>query len=273
MMFIPVKKSLLVAAITTVSLFASAEVLVHETFDYPNGGFNGRNGGTGFTSSWVNYQLNADARQQIIDQRAVMSTQPGWSSATRRFNAIDYSDGGAFYFSYNIEVLEYTAITSTSYLDALVFMSGGSGVFQTGFNYNSSGYAMNSQVLGSGNPSGHYGTRYATAGTELFVVGKFSYDKDSKMATISYWIDPEEAGAQPLYSASWLIENPTVIDGLRLQRFDNDNHASSSTSFGNIIIGTDWDSVVPAIPEPAHAVALLGVAMMVVGVSRYCRRR
>lgn len=273
MMLNPIKKCLLLAGVVGLSLSASAGILVQETFDYPNGIFNGRSGGTGFTTNWSNFSQPGTPALIIDDGRVLTSSTPGWASATRKFNPIDYSAGGEFYFSYSVEVTNLSLPASSSALDALNFMADGKVIFDSGLYFQSNGYIMRSEVVGSGNPISNVGTRYTTAGHDLFIVGKFSYDEGSKLATLSYWINPDEAGAQPLYSTSWTIETPVAFDAIRIQRYDGNNINTSTVAFGDIKIGTDWASVVPAIPEPSHAVALIGVlAIVAAGVIRRRRR-
>lgn len=238
----------------------SADVLVEETFNYPDGNLSGKSGGTGFSGNW-SFGTNGTGTVTVTNDAAVISGgNTTW--ATRYINPVS---SPSFYFSYNISGSETTAVTSRSFLDVLVFKSGSSTLFQTGMYYDT--YGLRLRATAGGVDTNLTTAATTTLDTVYTVVGKLTFNDGAGNAVLSIWINPTDESSPATYTQSWL-SSPTSISQLVLQRYDSYViGAGSSTMFDDIRIGTDWTSV-SSIPEPSTAAAFAGAAGLVLAAMK-----
>lgn len=244
----------------------AAGLIVEESFDYTNNQtLSGKNGGSGFAGAW-SYNALTGSAAITTNANGVTVGGPG-NVYARRAVDLNTTNAGTFYFSYTISgsLLTYPEGTN-SLTDILQFRSGveGSGnypeLFWTGLFYNKDGIRIrvnssgktNSTILGAG----------STKSNKVYtIVGQFTFNDGTGNAVLNVWLlDPENPSADPDYTNSW-ASSITDITQIQIVRSDGSlSGGGASTTFGDIRIGTDWNSVTSAIPEPGTAGVILGSA-------------
>lgn len=264
----------LVCALAVTAPLLKADLLVQETFSYANGALDGQNGGTGFAGAWS----GAAARWTVADGVAKVGGT-GNGSVTRELNKISLSTNNTVYFSFDLTVLSSGATAPMN--DALAFegWNGTSTVslFGLGIAHNATTTQVRSTYSTSTTPNGTYNNfgndALLTGGATNTLVVKLSYTPNSTSATLSFWMNPEKETDATFRSVNILVDqNLQSISSLVLRRQDGTAAGAVGTSFDNIRIGTDWDSVTAStIPEPGVFAATAGAAAL--GIALTARRR
>ena len=93
--------------------------------------------------------------------------------------------------------------------------------------------------------------------TTTQIVGKLSFNGGTA-SELTLWLNPTEESSPTAYVTTW-NSGQTSMSRVELLRFvfGNGATATASSSYDNLRVGTDWNSV--AIPEPSTA-ALAGLA-------------
>lgn len=240
----------------------TATVLVTEVFDYADGTLNGKSGGTGFSGNW---SVGANGTGTVTVSGGAAVVTGIYSTWGTRALSLASSSSSSFYFSYDISSSAAATLATGSFVDALLFKSGGATLFRTGIYYYKDGF----RLQGTGGSTSSYLTTLAatTVNTVYTVVGKFTFDDGAGNAVLSIWINPTTEASAPTYTSTW-ASTATSVTSIVLQRFDDNGYGGgSSTVFDDIVIGADWASVT-AIPEPRTAAALAGMAGFVLVAAR-----
>jgi hypothetical protein len=231
-----------VAVLTLATLFGSASlshatVLVSDNFNYPNGGLNLQNGGTGWGGNvWFNTSAN-------VTNGVAGGT--GDSTAKRNF-AASLGSTGTIWVSFDWG--NSAAPTENSSYGGLTFYNG------------TSDGGTESFLIGNTWPGTGHGLWRMTgsaATTELNYPGmKTAVAKlDLAAGTASLWVgatgSPVDVSGAAMATATGL--NLANLGGVRI--LGADFGGSVSQSFDNLVIGTDMTDVA-AVPEPSAA--LLG---------------
>lgn len=250
----------------------SAALLVNESFDYVDGNLSGQNGGTGFTGAW-SVSGSGTITETVAGGLASLSGNSGTATASRTFSSAITSAGtSSFYFSFDVDVTALGSAVlsgSHSFSDTLSFLSG-STVFSTSMFMTSSGYRLR-EAYNGGSTTAYINGNSTTTGVTYTVVGAFTFDTGAGEASLTIWLNPtSQASTSVTYTWTSTV---TSITGISLARSDGFNVASgTTTTFDNIRVGTDWNSVTSSsVPEPASCAVLLGLA--VAGLTVATRRR
>lgn len=104
---------LLICSIMSASLMA--EILLYDSFEYPAGPLNTRNGGTGWSGAWATTTYNVV--ESSLAMPNLLFTPKGGSAVgkgdiNRLFSGIDFSQDGVYYISYLCRRTGWTSATS-----------------------------------------------------------------------------------------------------------------------------------------------------------------
>jgi hypothetical protein len=257
-----------------------AALLAYDGFDYTAGAINGDNGGQGWSGAWVgtsaaNVVSGANLSYvgggiSVIGSGSALSITGGSEGALNRGFA-GTNTGGEIYFSFLFQAVAGSGNEfSHFYLsnDADRFNSGGVGDFSTVGGNADFGARVNDGTNDTTVPS----SISYTLGTTYLLVGRLSTDgavgAAGEIDRVELWVNPTSLTP----GTASAIANAST--GLTLADFDI--FSSRTVNFADtdeirideLRIGTDFASVVNAVPEPS--VALMAV---VGGVALLVRRR
>ncbi len=229
---------------------AAQTPLLADSFDYPDGPVNGRNGGTGaWTAGWNNGANTVSvsggkltASSAVSTFRNVDPTATAWAS-----------DGASVYLSATA-----SAVNGSSLAVAAVGVPGGFLAIGGG--------VKNGQFILNGVPLGA-GTGTATPGVEYQIVIRVTrHDGGNDEAAL--WVNPTAVTDAPLVTnmADYLPAGTTGLD-VAIPFFDG-----GGGTIDDFRVGTTFESVTVA-PEPATCTLLAAAAVGAAGGVRRLRRR
>lgn len=244
-------KFLLVCLLTSLSslpLFAG--VLVEEDFNYPNGNLAGKSGAEGL-GTWGFGGTNGTGTITVDSDKAVLS---GTNATWIRNDFAVATSNSVIYFSYDIATVSAPTLASGSITDTVRFRtSAGNDILSVGKRYDATGQYL-SLGLGNAAPSS---VAVAMTSATTQIVGKLSFNGGTG-SELTLWLNPTTEASPTAYVTTW-NSGQTSMGRIELLRFVFGNGATTaaSSSYDNIRVGTDWNSV--AVPEPTTA-ALAGLA-------------
>lgn len=242
---------------------AQASLIVSESFDYASGALAGGTGGTGWSGAWTAFGNGSSATVQTgslgytagsddlltAGNKAYVTTTSGTSGVSRTL-ASGFSDATTHtvYLSFTFNWDEGTRFFG------LQLYNGGTSVAE--FNKLSGQTNFRIQSATSG------GTAIVTDTTYLAVV-RIDFNASGN-DTLSLFINPSSFDTEPVTASSSISAASLGFDTIRLATgFTSGSFTTAAAAFDEIRIGTSYADVVPsAIPEPASAAALLGVAAL-----------
>lgn len=256
------KLIVLVCAVLLAGVSSSrAGLLAWDTFSYGDGSLTG-NGGAGFSNSWSGGSSSGGTGTWSVNSGAasVTGTRDTWRSRT-----FESSITESFYFSVDLSAVAASAIEGSN-TDVLLFRSGTDIVFGVGVSY----HADNGIRAYLRINNGDYNNPLPASDSINTIVGRVTFNENNTW-TVSLWLNPESE-ASSTYRSMTTATTYSSITGLTLQRYDSGSRgANTTTTFDNIVVGTDWTSVTTAIPESGSFAVLAGV--WVFGSSLVIRRR
>jgi PEP-CTERM putative exosortase interaction domain len=245
---------------------AQASLIVSESFDYSSGTLAGANGGTGWNGAWTAFGTGSNATVQTgsldytagsddlltAGNKAYVTTTSGTSGVGRSL-ATAFSDATTqtIYLSFAFNWDEGTRFFGLHLVNdstAVVEFNKFSGQTQTSF-----GIQQNSGG----------GVTAISTDTTYFVVARIDFNASGN-DTVRLYVNPASLDTEPLTASSTYSTASISFNAIRLATgFTSGSVTTAATAFDEIRIGTSYADVVPsAIPEPASAAALLGVAAL-----------
>ena len=249
---------------------AQADLLFSDGFNYNTGALGGNvNPGTGNTWGPGGANLTiasgnltySGLQDQGGNELSVVNGAAG--TATNGFAAVT---SGTIYYSF---LLDCTAAPGgNSYLTSLnpgtSVPNGGSDALSVYIYSNTTGYRLGLRTGGASTVTTSSSSPLSV-GTTYFVVAE--YDFGATLASL--WLDPTAGAAQPTATLTLAPTTaPTSIDNVG---FKSQSTAGASYLVDNLYIGTTWEDVTPAVPEPSTFV-LGGLGMLGLAFIRRFRR-
>lgn len=277
-----------------------AELLVHESFDYPAGDFiHGKSGGTGWgtlsTRNWSDDLDGATAPEGDVVHTTGLgapglfsagnalfstSTATHLSQASRRHNTLPAPNGTSYWVSFLMQlqtIPESGALGEQSgFIDFRAGASGGSlsvGLFmeQTRLGFQDGGGTMGMTLS---NTTVQVGQTYHLVLRIDFKQPNDPFSEDPTTSqfneTVTLWIDPTPGAVTPSDASGFQSSNINIHDGTssQLQRMTLLTRGNGwGWLFDEIRIGTTFGDVSP-VPEP-HGILLVALG----GLLLFRRRR
>lgn len=237
---------------------AQAAATVYESFDYSVGSVVGQNGGIGWSGAWTAFgSPNATVQAGSLaygdlptdGNKAYVTTTSGTSGVSR-----------------SLETAFSDATTQTLYLSFAFNWDEGTRFFGLHLVNGSTSVVEFNKFSGQAN----FGIQQNTGGgvtaistdTTYFVVARIDFNASGN-DTVRLYVNPASLDAEPLTASSTYSTASISFNAIRLSTgFTSGSVTTAATAFDEIRIGTSYSDVVSAIPEPATASMLVGIAAL-----------
>lgn len=240
------------------STSAQAAATVYESFDYSVGSVAGQNGGTGWSGAWTAFGSPTATVQTgslgygdlpTDGNKAYVTTTSGTSGVSRPL-ATTFSDATTHtvYLSFAFNWDEGTRFFG------LQLYNGASSVVEFNKFANQTNFGIQQASTG--------GVTAISTDTTYFVVARIDFNAAGN-DTVRLYVNPSSLETEPLTASSTYSTASISFDAIRLATgFAQSGQTTAATAFDEIRIGTSYADVVSAIPEPATASALVGIAAL-----------
>lgn len=237
---------------------AQAAATVYESFDYSGGSVAGQNGGTGWSGAWTAFGTGPSATVQTGSlgygdlptdgNKAYVTTTSGTSGVIRSLET-SFSD----------------ATTQTVYLSFAFNWDEGTRFFGLHLVNDSTAVEFN-KFSGQSNfgiqQNSGGGVTAISTDTTYFVVARIDFNASGN-DTVRLYVNPASLETEPLTASSTYSTASISFNAIRLSTgFTSGSITTAATAFDEIRIGTSYSDVVSAIPEPATASMLVGIAAL-----------
>lgn len=238
---------------------AQAAATVYESFDYSVGSVAGQNGGTGWSGAWTAFGTGSSATVQTGSlaygdlptdgNKAYVTTTSGTSGVGRSLETA-FSDATTqtIYLSFAFNWDEGTRFFGLQLLNgstSVVEFNKFSGQTNFGIQQNTGG-----------------GVTAISTDTTYFVVARIDFNASGN-DTVRLYVNPASLDTEPLTASSTYSTASISFNAIRLSTgFTSGSVTTAATAFDEIRIGTSYSDVVSAIPEPATASMLVGLAAL-----------
>lgn len=238
---------------------AQAAASVYESFEYSVGSLAGQNGGIGWSGAWTSFGTGPSATVQAGSlaygdlptdgNKAYVTTTSGTSGVIRSLEST-FSD----------------ATTQTVYLSFAFNWDEGTRFFGLHLVNGSTSVVEFNKFSGQSN----FGIQQNTGGgvtaistdTTYFVVARIDFNASGN-DTVRLYVNPASLDTEPLTASSTYSTASISFNAIRLSTgFTSGSVTTAATAFDEIRIGTSYSDVVSAIPEPATASMLVGIAAL-----------
>lgn len=242
--------------------------IVFDSFDYANGPVTG-SGGSGFTGAWA----TSNGSLSVIDKawggwtgytsalsgKAITSTSGGTNNLITRqvTSAIDTTENGVYYYSYLLNGDPSAAGWTNIVFNETSGTTGNTGpASSTNFvsQYRGNDFRMSVRLPGVQDESAAL-----TRGADYLIIGKMEFNSVGlDTVSLSAFAVGADVSSEPLTwqaSADASIEQDINFLSIRI---------NDATQFSNITMGSTYESVINAIPEPTSAslIALVTVSLL-----------